>query len=67
MRTRNGVSPEQAATSVVVCAADTRVRGRTGLYWKEGAPLASSPFSYNRRDAQRLWAIGEELCGVRYP
>jgi retinol dehydrogenase 12 len=67
LRTRNGISPEQAAASVVVCAAEARARGKTGLYWKEGAPLCSSPRSYNKQDAQRLWSLGEELCGVCYP
>jgi len=67
IRTRGGISPEQAAASVVVCAADPRARGKTGLYWKEGTPLDSSPLSHNRQDAQKLWVLGEELCGVRYP
>lgn len=67
IRTRHGISAQEAAASVVVCAADPSLRGRTGLYWKEGVPLSSSPRSYDKGDAARLWALGEGLCGVRYP
>jgi len=66
-RTRNGISPENAAASVVVCAADPAAKGKTGLYWKEGQPLRSSARSYDEGDAWRLWELGEELSGVRYP
>jgi retinol dehydrogenase 12 len=67
IRTRGGIPPAQAAASVVVCAADEATRGKTGLYWKEGRPLRSSARSYDEGDAWRLWELGEELCGVRYP
>jgi NAD(P)-dependent dehydrogenase (short-subunit alcohol dehydrogenase family) len=67
IRTRNGISAEQAAESVAWCAVDPAAAGRTGLYWKEREPLPSSPGSCDPRAASRLWELGERLCGVRYP
>jgi retinol dehydrogenase 12 len=67
LRTRGGISPEEAARSVLACAVGAEAAGKTGMYWKEGRPLASSERSYDREDWSRLWSLGEELSGVRYP
>jgi retinol dehydrogenase-14 len=67
IRTANGISPCAAAQSVVWCATEPAIGIRSGLYWKEKRALESSLESYDPAAARRLWKIGEELCGVRYP
>ena len=67
IRTRNGISAEQAAESVAWCAIAPAAAGKTGLYWKERKPLLSSSESCDPRSAGRLWELGERLCGIRYP
>jgi NAD(P)-dependent dehydrogenase (short-subunit alcohol dehydrogenase family) len=67
IRTRNGISAKQAAESVAWCAVDPAAAGKTGLYWKERRPLPSSPESCDPQAAARLWELGEQLCGIRYP
>ena len=64
MRTRNGKSPREAAESIAWLAASPEASGRTGQYWKEGSPLASSGASYSPEDARRLWQLSEKLCGM---
>jgi retinol dehydrogenase-12 len=66
IRTRNGISAEQAGESVAWCAVDAAAAGKTGLYWKERRPLPSSSASRDPQAAGRLWELGEQLCGIRY-
>ena len=67
IRTRNGISPAEAARSVAFLATDPSVDGRAPGYWKECRMLDSSRASHDEGDARRLWALGEKLCGVSYP
>jgi retinol dehydrogenase 12 len=67
VRTRNGISPLDAARSLAYCATDHGAAGRTGMYWKECRTLEPSERARDVDDARRLWGLGEELCGVRYP
>jgi NAD(P)-dependent dehydrogenase (short-subunit alcohol dehydrogenase family) len=62
LRTRGGISPEEAAATVAYLALDPLVRSRTGLYWKECRPLAPSRRALDPEDAQRLWDLSEVLC-----
>ena len=67
LRTRQGITPSQAARSVAWCAVEPSVGGSTGLYWKGCKVQDSSPESHDPEAARMLWEIGEKLCGVRYP
>lgn len=67
IRTRKGISAEEAAESLTWCAVDPAAAGKTGLYWKERKSLPSSAESCDPQAAARLWELGERLCGVRYP
>jgi retinol dehydrogenase 12 len=66
LRSRNGISPAEAARSVAYCASDPEARSRTGLYWKECTALPSSRRSLDPEAQKRLWEIAEGMCGVRY-
>ncbi len=57
---------EGAATSVYL-ASSPEVAGVSGRYFSNCRAVNSAPQSYDRAAAQRLWAVSEELTGVRLP
>lgn len=66
VRTRNGIPAQRAALSVCYCALAPEAAARTGLYWKECAPVAASRRAEDELDALKLWEIGQSLSAVRY-
>jgi NAD(P)-dependent dehydrogenase (short-subunit alcohol dehydrogenase family) len=66
VRTRKAISAEKAAESLLFCAVDPAVQGRTGLYWKECVPLTPSPAACSSEDGRRLWQLSEKVCGFSY-
>ena len=57
---------EGAATSVYL-ASSPEMAGVSGRYFTDCRAVKSAPQSYDRAAAERLWAISEELTGVRLP
>ena len=57
---------EGAATSVYL-ASSPEVAGVSGQYFANCRAVKSAPQSYDRAAAERLWAISEELTGLRVP
>jgi NAD(P)-dependent dehydrogenase (short-subunit alcohol dehydrogenase family) len=55
------VSAGEGARGVVQLASSIEVRGVTGQYFVQGRPEASSPASYDRVAAARLWKVSEAL------
>jgi hypothetical protein len=43
------------------------VAGVSGSYFDNCRAVQSAPQSYDRAAAERLWAVSEELTGVRLP
>jgi len=66
IRTRRGISAEEAARSLFFCAVRPEADGRTGLYWKECAAISPSGAACDAEDARRLWEVSEQLCGFSY-
>lgn len=66
LRARAGISPQEAAAPIVEMVLSNGFSGRSGLYWKEGIPLSSSPRSYDTAAAERLWELSERLCGISF-
>jgi NAD(P)-dependent dehydrogenase (short-subunit alcohol dehydrogenase family) len=64
LRTRKGVSAEDAAASVAFLAMDPGAASLSGMYWNERQPLPSSEASLCKEDARRLWELSERLCGA---
>ncbi len=64
LRRISGVTPDQAAQTAIYLATAPEVATQSGLYWDKSKPKPSSARSKNREDAERLWKISEELCGV---
>ena len=57
---------EGAATSVYL-ASSPEVAGVSGQYFANCRAVKSAPQSYDHAAAERLWAISEELTGLRVP
>jgi len=59
-----GVSPEQAAETIVYLAASPEVEGSAAVYWKDCRPKTPSRHARREEEAARLWALSERLCGL---
>jgi NAD(P)-dependent dehydrogenase (short-subunit alcohol dehydrogenase family) len=57
---------EKAARTSVLLASSDEVRGVNGKYFERRKAAKSSKASYNKEDADRLWAISEEISGIKY-
>lgn len=57
-------TPAEGAATSVYLASSPDVAGVSGRYFVDCRPVKSSPASYDRDSAARLWAISEELTGM---
>ena len=55
------LTPEQGADNSIYLASSPEVEGMTGKYFVKREPVQSSPISYDKKVAQRLWEISEKL------
>jgi NAD(P)-dependent dehydrogenase (short-subunit alcohol dehydrogenase family) len=60
-----GVSPQKGAATSIHLASSEKVRGISGKYWENCKPKPASKTAYNKEDAERLWEISKDLCGIR--
>jgi NAD(P)-dependent dehydrogenase (short-subunit alcohol dehydrogenase family) len=58
------ISPEEGAQTVIYLATSREVEGVTGKYFVDKKPVESSPESYDREAAMRLWQVSAELTGL---
>lgn len=58
-------TPEKGAETSIYLASAPEVAGVTGKYFADKKALASSPVSYDEAAAKRLWAVSEEMTGLR--
>jgi NAD(P)-dependent dehydrogenase (short-subunit alcohol dehydrogenase family) len=59
-----GVSPEEGAKTSLYLAISPEVEGVTGKYFEKCKPIGSSPISYDKDAARRLWQVSAELTGL---
>jgi retinol dehydrogenase-14 len=59
-----GVTPEKGAQGVVNLAINPALEKVSGQYFSGMKAVRSSPVSYHRDIAQRLWEVSEKLTGV---
>lgn len=57
-------SPEKGAETVIYLASSPEVEGVTGKYFKDKEPIKSSPESYDRQAARRLWEISAAMVDL---
>ena len=62
-----GKSTVEGAQTSIYLASAPEVAGVTGKYFSECEPKESSPASYDQSQAERLWALSEEMTGFKYP
>ncbi len=67
MRARGGQPPEVGAATIVHLASQERLEDAQAIYWKDSRPLAPDPYALREDEAARLWALSEQLCGLRWP
>jgi NAD(P)-dependent dehydrogenase (short-subunit alcohol dehydrogenase family) len=54
-------TPEQGADTVIYLASSPEVEGISGKYFADREAVQSSPLSYDKEVAQRLWQISKDL------
>jgi NAD(P)-dependent dehydrogenase (short-subunit alcohol dehydrogenase family) len=57
-------SPEEGAATPVYLASSPEVAGISGRYFYDCQPVESSPESYDRTAATRLWQISADIVGL---
>lgn len=58
------LTPEQGADTLIYLASSPDVEGMTGQYFVKREPTDSSPLSYDRGVAERLWRVSKELAAL---
>ncbi len=64
LRRLGGISADEAAKTAIYLATDPDAGNRSGLYWDKCKPKPSSTRSMSKEDAERLWKLSGELCGI---
>ncbi len=64
-RRSGGVTPEESARGIVFLACEPSIQDSTAVYWKDSAPKPASRHAMDRESARRLWALSEQMCGIR--
>jgi len=59
-----GRSPEEGAETVIYLASSPEVEAVSGKYYMDKEPVKSSPESYDRESALKLWEISMEITGL---
>jgi NAD(P)-dependent dehydrogenase (short-subunit alcohol dehydrogenase family) len=58
------ISPQKAAETIVYLSSSGEVSGITGKYFFKKKEISSSPASYNRDAALKLWQLSLKLTGI---
>jgi len=58
------LAPEQGADTVIYLASSPEVAGITGQYFANREPVQSSPLSYDKGVARRLWEVSANLTSL---
>ncbi|MCC6905433.1 MAG: SDR family NAD(P)-dependent oxidoreductase [Anaerolineae bacterium] len=66
-RAAGGVSPEQAAQTIIHLASAPTLEDPDAVYWNACRPCRPSRIAQRPAEAARLWALSERLCGIIMP
>ncbi len=64
MRRRGGVSPDEAAGTIVHLASAQVLQDPEACYWKDCRPKRPSRYAEREEAGRRLWELSERLCGI---
>ena len=59
------LTPEQGADTLIYLASSLDVAEKTGQYFFKRESISSSPLSYDRKTATRLWEVSEKLTSEK--
>ena len=59
-----GMSASKGALTNIYLAGSAEVEGVTGRFFEKSREVRSSPFSYDRAVAERLWQVSAEMIGL---
>ncbi|HEX2908828.1 MAG TPA: SDR family oxidoreductase [Phototrophicaceae bacterium] len=62
---RLALTPEEGAQTMIFLASSPNVEGVTGKYFDKCKVVSSSKASYNEADQRQLWAVSEEMTGLK--
>ncbi len=57
---------EEGARTSVLVASSPKLEGASGLYFANEAPAKPSRWARDDHEAQKLWELSEQLCGVTW-
>ncbi len=63
-RRRNGVTPRQAARTIVHLTVSDLLEDPLASYWKDCRPMRPSTYSEREDAMRRLWELSDRLCGL---
>ena len=66
IRRLGGVTPAKGAETSIFLASSDDVKGVSGKYWDKCQTKPSSDRSYSEADADRLWEMSMEMCGIKH-
>ncbi len=64
IRRKKGRSPEVPADTIAYLASEPGLPETDGHYWHDRRPKNPAEHALNDEDAERLWRISGELCGI---
>ncbi|MGE5598479.1 MAG: SDR family NAD(P)-dependent oxidoreductase [Bacteroidota bacterium] len=64
LRRRGGVSPDEAAETIVRLAIEPVLEDPEAVYWKNCRPKRPSRYAEREDAGRRLWELSERLCGI---
>lgn len=64
-RAASGISPEESARGIAFLVSEPSIQNASEIYWRHGAPKRPGKRALDEVAAHRLWALSEEMCGIR--
>jgi retinol dehydrogenase-12 len=64
-RRASGISPTEAAKGIAYLVSEDSIQDSADIYWKHASPKPPDPFALDEKNAQRLWALSERMCGIQ--
>jgi len=64
-RRAGGISPTEAAKGIAYLVSEEPIQDSANIYWKHASPKPPDPFALDEKNAQRLWALSERMCGIQ--
>jgi NAD(P)-dependent dehydrogenase (short-subunit alcohol dehydrogenase family) len=64
-RRSGGIKPEESAKGVVYLVSEPSIQDSQEIYWKHCKAKPASKRALDISDAERLWRLSEQMCGIK--